>query len=102
MNSNRSLRSSTNITTGRASPNLPTTKNDNFNNRSSSPLNNRLAAVREQDKETNGSPSKYFNDDDRRFHKITFERCADPPDRSFITNRDKFGQGKLIEFEFKR
>lgn len=96
MNSNRSLRSNTNIT-GRASPTLQTIKNDSVPPRTSSPLSNRLTAVKEQDYERNQSPVKNFNDDDRKFHKVAFERCADPPQRFLITNRDKFCQGKSIE-----
>jgi hypothetical protein len=121
MNSNRSLRSNTNIT-GRTSPTFQTTKTDSLINRSSSPLNtrvssqsplntrvssqsprnSRLSSLREQDDERNEFHSKKFNDDDGRFHKVAFERCADPPERVLITSREKFGQGKLTYFYLKK
>ncbi len=99
MNSNRSLRSNTNLT-GRNSPNLQTSRADSSLNRSSSPLNNQLSRVREEDRETNFSPAKNFSDGDRKFHRIAFERCADPPDREAITNRERLVQGKSFNIEF--
>jgi len=91
MNSNRSLRSNTNLA-GRISPNLQSTRADS---RSSSPMNNSLSRIREDNGEINLSPMKNFNDGDRRFHQIAFERCADRTDRELITDREKFVQGKL-------
>jgi len=97
MNSNRSLRSNTNIT-GRTSPNFQTSRADSSTNRTSSPLNNRLSSVRELDNETKEPPSKNFTENDRNFHRVAFDRCANPPERSIITNREKFGQGILKYF----
>jgi hypothetical protein len=93
MNSNRSLRSNTNLT-GRTSPNIPTTRTDSSLNRSASPMNTQYSRIREEDRDINFSPAKNFNENDRKFHRIAFERCADPPDREIITNREKFVQGK--------
>jgi len=92
MNSNRSLRSNTNIA-GRTSPNFPASRIDSLTNRSSSPLNNRLSSVRELDNETKETPTKNFTESDRNFHKVAFDRCANPPERFIITHREKFGQG---------
>ena len=95
MNSNRSLRSNTNLT-GRTSPNIQTSKAD----RSSPPINNQFSRVREADRETNFSSVKNFTDGDRKFHRTAFERCSDPPDREAITNRERFVQGKSFHIEF--
>jgi hypothetical protein len=101
INSNRSIRSNTNIG-GRASPNFETAKPLSFTNRPSSPTlplsNNRLSSIRLQDSNKSESPTKNFNDDDVKYHKIVFERCADPSDRVSITNREKFVQGDFIYF----
>jgi len=97
MNSNRSLRSNTNIA-GRTSPNLPASRIDSLTNRSSSPLNNRLSSVREQDNETKETPPKNFTENDRNFHRVAFDRCVNPTERPIITNREKFGQGILNYF----
>ncbi len=102
INSNRSIRSNTSIG-GRASPNLETVRPSSFANRPSSPTlplsNNRLSSsFRLQDSSKSEPPTKHFNDDDLKYHKIVFERCADPPDRIFITNREKFVQGDFIYF----
>jgi hypothetical protein len=96
MSYNQSFKSNTNIG-GRSSPNFQTTKPDSVLIRSSSPINNRLSHVREHENE---SPSRRFNDDDNKFHKISFERCAEPPQRIAITNREKFGRGQLVHFKF--
>jgi hypothetical protein len=92
MSFNRSFKNNPNIP-DRTSPNLQTTKYDSLTNRSSTPplstSNTRLSSLQEQENE------KYFNEDDKRFHRVVFERCADPPERKLITHREKFVQGKL-------
>lgn len=77
MNSNRSLKSNTSLNSRLS------------NNRASSPINPRLSALREEE---NDLPRKTFNDADRKYHRLVFERCADLPERRLITNREKFDQ----------
>lgn len=77
MNSNRSLKSNTSLNSRLS------------NNRASSPINPRLSALQEEENEL---PRKTFNDADRKFHKLVFERCANQPERKLITNREKFNQ----------
>lgn len=97
MNSTRSLKSNSGAT-GRASPNLAAKKLDSSFNRPSSPLTNtnRLSYLRDRDNDEhlNLSPVKGFTEDDRRYHKVVFERCVDSPNRQVISNREKFEQGK--------
>ena len=101
MNSTRSLRSNPGAT-GRASPNLASSKVDGFTNRPSSPVTNvnRSSQLRdrENDERMNLSPMKGFTEDDRRYHKVVFERCVDSPNRQVINDRGKFGQGKSRDF----
>ncbi|CAF1240094.1 unnamed protein product [Rotaria sordida] len=95
MNSNRSLKSNTSLG-GRISPNVQVTKSDYLTNRSSSPpisiSNSRSPLSRQQDRGKNEYPLKNFSDDDIKYHKVVFERCADLPTRVSITNREKFVQ----------
>jgi hypothetical protein len=105
MSFNKSLKSNTNLG-GRTSPNLPTKRSDSFiANRTSSPplpaTNNRLSFLQQQENSKSESPTKHFSDDDIKFHKTVFERCAGLPGRTLITNRDKFIQGKVIYFDFQ-
>ena len=97
MSLNRSLRSNTSLT-GRVSPNPSTAKLDQLNNsRSASPpplaLNSRSSSTRLQDDGRSLAPTKPLNEDDMKFYRAAFERCAAPPDRRMIVNRDKFHQG---------
>lgn len=97
MNSNRSIRGNTNLA-GRTSPNYQSLRSDSSINRSSSPplsiANSRSSLLRQQDYGRNENAMKTFNDVDIKFFKLAFEKCADPPGRLQITNREKFGQGK--------
>ena len=98
MNSDRSLRSQSGIG-GRPSPGIPATKHDSFGPRASSPLvNNRLSALREQESHKSDWSAKTFSDDDRKYQRTVFERCANPPRREVITNREQFNQGNLDDF----
>ncbi|CAF0850580.1 unnamed protein product [Adineta ricciae] len=91
MNSDRSLRSQTNI--GRASPSFSATKHENLANRPSSPVvNNRLSAIRESDNQKSDWSAKSFSEDDTKYHRIVFQRCTDFMKEDVITNRDKFIQ----------
>ncbi|CAF3533242.1 unnamed protein product [Rotaria socialis] len=96
MNSNRSIKSNTSIG-GRTSPSFPISKSDALTNRSSSPSslvsNSRSLLFRQQDREKNEYPSKTLSkEDDAKFHKAVFIRCADTPKGDKITNREKFVQ----------
>ena len=101
MNSDRSLRSQTNI--GRASPSFSAIKHENLANRPSSPLvNNRLSAIRESDNQKSDWSTKSFSEDDTKYHRIVFQRCADFMKEDIITNRDKFIQGNQFFLCLKR
>ncbi|CAF3451160.1 unnamed protein product [Rotaria sp. Silwood1] len=95
MYSNRSIKSNTSLG-GRTSPNFQISKSDFLTNRSSSPplsiSNSRSSLSRQQDHGKNEYPVKNFSDDDIKFHKVVFERCADLSTRLSITNREKFVQ----------
>ncbi|UJR30828.1 hypothetical protein I4U23_018345 [Adineta vaga] len=92
MNSDRSIRSQTNLG-GRASPSIPITKPNNRENGSSSPLlNNRLSALRQQDNHKSDWSAKTFTEDDIKYHRTVFERYADFLKRDVITNFEKFNQ----------
>jgi hypothetical protein len=99
MSFNKAIRSNTNLS-GRTSPSLTTKRSDSFLNRSSSPplpaTNNRSSYLQHQDNGRSESPARTFNDDDVKFHKTAFERCADLSGRNLITNQEKFIQGKQV------
>ncbi|CAF2879999.1 unnamed protein product [Rotaria sp. Silwood2] len=105
MNSNRSIKSNASLG-GRVSPSFQVSRSDYLTNRSSSPplsiSNSRSSLSRQQDRGKNEYPLKNFNDDDIKFHKVVFERCAELPTRLSITNREKFVQEDITFKEFQR
>ncbi|CAF4038725.1 unnamed protein product, partial [Rotaria sp. Silwood1] len=105
MYSNRSIKSNTSLG-GRTSPNFQISKSDFLTNRSSSPplsiSNSRSSLSRQQDRGKNEYPVKKFSDDDIKFHKVVFERCADLSIRPSITNREKFVQENITFKVFQR
>jgi hypothetical protein len=100
MSFNQSMKTNAGIG-GRVSPSSKPFS-DNLTNRSSSPPysspmpNNRASYLHQQDGGRSESPSKMTTDEDLKFYRAGFERCADLPERTLITNREKFIQGDFI------
>ena len=105
MDFSRSIRSNPSAV-DRVSRNLLSSKSDNLSQRSSSPpfsiSSHRFSSHREQDYGKNEHLPKALNDDDIKFYKVVFERCADRPQKLFITDREKFAKGKFTEILFQR